>query len=130
MNKLSKIIGLNIKLLRRKKGLSQEKLADEAGLHRTYVGKVERGEKNLTIQTLFELTSSLDVSLEEFFSLVDSSLSPRDKTYKDSQFIAENTTSDYSPIHELIDIMQNANKREQGRIIDAVKFMVDWSKER
>jgi transcriptional regulator with XRE-family HTH domain len=45
--------------------LSQEQLADRAGLHRTYVGHVERGEVNLTVYRLLRLAAALDVDPAE-----------------------------------------------------------------
>lgn len=55
----------NIRLLRHLKGLSQEALAEECGLHRTYVGSVERAERNVTLNTLETLASTLGVSVPE-----------------------------------------------------------------
>lgn len=46
-------------------GLSQEALAVEAGLDRAYVGKIERGEKNITVAKLLQLSDALEVSLSD-----------------------------------------------------------------
>jgi XRE family transcriptional regulator, regulator of sulfur utilization len=62
-----KQIGKELATLRVQKGISQEALAHTAGLHRAYVGKVERGEKNLTIKTLLKITSALEVTVEVKF---------------------------------------------------------------
>jgi transcriptional regulator with XRE-family HTH domain len=53
----------NICELRKSRGLTQEELAEEAGLHRTYVGSVERGERNVTIDSMYRLAGALDVSV-------------------------------------------------------------------
>jgi transcriptional regulator with XRE-family HTH domain len=58
---LQHIVGRNIRRLRRERGLSQEELADEIGVHRTFMGGVERGERNLTLQTLERLAQRLGV---------------------------------------------------------------------
>ena len=50
---------------RRKIGLSQEALAHRAELHRTYIGMVERGEKNITIKNIFKLSNAFECSIEE-----------------------------------------------------------------
>jgi transcriptional regulator with XRE-family HTH domain len=48
-------------------GLSQEGLAERANLHRTYVGMIERGEKNLTITNILKLGEALGVSVSQLF---------------------------------------------------------------
>ena len=57
----------HIRKLREAKGLSQEALADIAGLHRTYISSVERGEKNFTVDTLERLAEALSVDIRVFF---------------------------------------------------------------
>jgi len=59
-----------IRKLREAKGLSQEALADIAGLHRTYISSVERGEKNFTVDTLERLAEALAVDIRDFFEPV------------------------------------------------------------
>jgi len=55
--------GANVRKVRLAKGISQEQLADLAGLHRTYVSSVERGERNVTLQTIEKLAKALDISM-------------------------------------------------------------------
>jgi transcriptional regulator with XRE-family HTH domain len=54
-------IAANVRRLRKAKKVSQEKLADICGYHRTYVGMIERGERNITIATLEALAGALGV---------------------------------------------------------------------
>ena len=55
-------VGLNVKKFRKERGLSQEGLAFECGLHRTYVSGVERGVRNPTVVVLAKIASALNVA--------------------------------------------------------------------
>ena len=53
--------GQEVRMLRHRAGLTQEALAEKAGLHWTYVGQIERGERNLTLKNILRLASGLGV---------------------------------------------------------------------
>ena len=59
---LRKTFGYNLRKIRKAKNLSQENLADLCGLHRTYVGSIERGERNVSLKNIVSLARALDVS--------------------------------------------------------------------
>ncbi|HEX5425436.1 MAG TPA: helix-turn-helix transcriptional regulator [Candidatus Acidoferrales bacterium] len=61
----------NIRRLRHERNLSQEELADICGLHRTYVGSVERAERNVTLSSLEVLAQALGVSVVDLLSAGD-----------------------------------------------------------
>lgn len=67
MSNIAKIIGQRIRSYRTAKGLSQEKLAELSGCHNTYIGQLERGEKNATVESIEKISSALNVSLSELF---------------------------------------------------------------
>lgn len=54
-------VGLKIRIGREERGLSQEELGTLAGLHRAYIGQVERGEKNIGLRNLEKIAGALDV---------------------------------------------------------------------
>jgi transcriptional regulator with XRE-family HTH domain len=62
------ILARNLRMFRQEYGWSQEATAEKCGLHRTYVGAIERGERNVTLNTLQELAFALGVSAAELIS--------------------------------------------------------------
>lgn len=74
---LQRVVGRNVKLLRVKIGMSQEQFAQHLGVHRTYMGAVERGERNLTLQTLEKLADQLRV---DPYDLLSADSGPRPET--------------------------------------------------
>ncbi|MBO5755011.1 MAG: helix-turn-helix transcriptional regulator [Clostridia bacterium] len=67
MSDIVKALGKRIRNYRTACGLSQEKLAELSGCHPTYIGQVERGEKNATIESIEKIASALHVSLSTLF---------------------------------------------------------------
>ncbi|MFM0174116.1 helix-turn-helix transcriptional regulator [Paraburkholderia sediminicola] len=65
MEERVKMLGLALRQLRQAKGLSQEELAERAGLHRNFVGLVERGATKIAIDSLFCLADALGVSASD-----------------------------------------------------------------
>lgn len=57
--------GENVRDIRKKRGLSQEQLAHVADLHRTYIGMIERAEKNITLLNIEKIAIALDVQVHE-----------------------------------------------------------------
>ena len=58
-------LGRNIRQYRQKQGISQERLGELAKVHRTYVGMVERGEKNITLQNMVRFAHALGVKVRD-----------------------------------------------------------------
>jgi transcriptional regulator with XRE-family HTH domain len=59
---MRKLVGKNVKRIREKKGLTQERLAEISGFSQQYISGIEQGRRNPTIITLYELAASLGVS--------------------------------------------------------------------
>lgn len=70
MSELAKIIGQRVRNYRTEMGLSQEKLAEMSGCHPTYIGQVERGEKNATLESIDKITSAMSIPLSKLFEKI------------------------------------------------------------
>ena len=68
-NDIRTVFGHRVRILRKHQGLSQEQLALKCGLDRTYVGAVERGERNISILNIEKIAHALDVPLKNLFDL-------------------------------------------------------------
>lgn len=71
IDEIDKKVGLNIRLERIKKGLSQEGLADISGIARSTMGIVERGEQSPSIQTLAKVANALNIDIYKLFIFED-----------------------------------------------------------
>ena len=63
--------GRRVRQLRKKRKCSQEKLAEMSGMHWTYIGQVERGERNLTLQSIQSIARALRVKIANLFDGID-----------------------------------------------------------
>lgn len=68
---LSKAFGAVVRVRRTELKLSQEELAHQAGLHRTYIGMIERGEKNITLENINRISNALKLSNSELFTQLE-----------------------------------------------------------
>ncbi|OAB55814.1 hypothetical protein AY600_17925 [Phormidium willei BDU 130791] len=66
-----KILAKNLRRFRTSTGLSQEELAERAGLHRTYISSVERAERNISLENIFLLADALDVEPGDLLKDID-----------------------------------------------------------
>jgi len=71
MSDIAKSVGKRLRSYRQEQRISQERLAELAGLHPTYIGQVERGEKNLTIESLEKITGALQVPMASVFERIE-----------------------------------------------------------
>lgn len=71
MSSLSNEIGQRIRNYRIQLKLSQEELAEKCGLHPTYIGQVERGEKNATLESISKIATGLNIALSTLFESIE-----------------------------------------------------------
>src|SRR5580704_8050389 len=71
MRTLQEQIGVRIRELREHQSVSQEALAATCGLHRTYIGLIERGERNLSLAVIEQIAAGLGVAVGELFSMAE-----------------------------------------------------------
>ena len=62
---IRRVFGENLRRYRQALGISQEDLAEKAGLHRTYIGSVERGERNVSIDNMERLAIAVDATIQQ-----------------------------------------------------------------
>jgi len=70
-NEILKLVGQRIRSLRKERGMSQEQLGEKGGFHYSYIGQIERGEKNVALLNLAKISAALEVSLSQLFTYLD-----------------------------------------------------------
>jgi transcriptional regulator with XRE-family HTH domain len=68
---LQRKFGLVLKELRLEKGLSQESLANQSDIDRTYISDIEKGERNISLKIIEQLSNTLQISLSELFKKIE-----------------------------------------------------------
>lgn len=66
-NDINKLFGGKVVEMRKQHGLTQEELSFKCGIHRTYMGTIERGEKSVTLDTVAKIATGLGVEVKELF---------------------------------------------------------------
>ncbi|OPH52177.1 hypothetical protein BC351_33125 [Paenibacillus ferrarius] len=110
MSDLAKTIGEWIKYLREQRGLSQERLGEVSSLHRTYIGQMERGDANVTLETLEKVTEALGISVGELFRLINP-----------EEDIKMSTT-----LSQIITVLQGRSVEDQKALLQVLAIAFDW----
>lgn len=106
MSDISIKFGRRVRHYRTEAGLSQEKLAEYCGLHPTYIGQIERGEKNCTLESAERIAEGLKIPLESLIS----KLAPSEKTAAD----------------ELYETAVLLSERSQQQLLDIIKKIIEF----
>lgn len=107
MSKLSVEIGQRIRNYRLQNGLNQEQLAEKCSLHPTYIGQVERGEKNATIESISKIAAGLSLPLSKLFENLGD---------------VEEITANYPA--EAYDLVLSLPVNEQEKLIKIMKMII------
>lgn len=109
MSEIVKRFGERVKFYRVQRGMSQEKLAELCGLHPTYIGQVERGEKNCTLESAEKISKGLKIPIEKLLSktvTIDEEKSCMDIVYDEMTKLSLNQRNAVSNIvSQLINVM-------------------------
>ncbi len=110
MKDLAKIIGQRIRNYRNAQKLSQEKLAELSGCHATYIGQIERGEKNATLESIDKIASALGVSLSELFEKLGGKEAADSIPLRCYELMAEKPVSEQEFLYKMLLEMDNYKK--------------------
>ena len=102
MHDLAKIIGQRIRNYRTAQNLSQEKLAELSGCHPTYIGQIERGEKNATLESIEKIASALNVPLSQLFEKLDNSDAYESIPLKCYEFFSAKTKAEQEQLYRIL----------------------------
>lgn len=103
MSTISENVGKRLRIRRIELGYSQELTSEKAGLHPTYIGQVERGEKNLTIESLEKICNALEYPMEDLFFKINS-FEPQNVTaQKCYDLIIEQPQKEHQHIYKILD---------------------------
>ena len=104
---IAKNLGNNIKRFRLEKGFSQENLALRAGIHPAYLGRLERGEKCLTLDTVFKICDALSVPVADSITFSEK----ENKSEGDKKTVEE--------------IIERLPKSKQDKLLDIIKNIAE-----
>ncbi len=109
MSYITEIVGDRLRTRRKKLNWSQEYVAEQAGLHPTYIGQVERGEKNVTIESLLKICTTLHYPMDELFRHV----LPAEETSK-------------TVANECFEIINQQSYQDQQKLLAILKNIIEY----
>lgn len=108
---IARELGERLRAYRTQRGWSQEEMAERADLHTTYIGQLERGEKNATIESISKVAAALNISLSKLFENI--SLAPSEKDIPSRCY----------------DLIQKQPLRDQKLLLDILDTVVAYKKQ-
>ncbi len=113
--KLRHIIGERIKNERKQKGWTQERLAEKSNTHPTYIGKMERGDKSATLDSLEKVVNALELKYVELF--------------KDIQPTTDKDNKNHV-LYEIINKLNLLSLQDQKAALELFEFIFKWKKKK
>lgn len=111
MSEIATIVGQRLRLRRQELGYSQELTSEKAGLHPTYIGQVERGEKNATIESIEKICIALDFPMEDLFNKIITTNPQYQTARKCYDLIISQSQADQKNLYIILkDIIKYGNK--------------------
>lgn len=111
MSEISKVIGQRIRNYRIQQKLSQEKLAERSGCHPTYIGQLERGEKNATLESIEKIASALNIPLSQLFEKLEGGSTDESVPLKCYEFLSTKSKEDQEQLYQLLIKMDQYKNR-------------------
>ncbi len=105
MDEVINAVGLRIRELRKARGLSQEALGEKGGFHYSYIGQIERGEKNIALSNLAKIAEALEVGIHQLFSF---------------SYELEDLTESEQDLKEIILLLRRLNKGDLKKVHNAL----------
>lgn len=109
MSKIAIEIGQRLRNYRNQQKLSQEELAEKCGLHPTYIGQVERGEKNATLESISKIAAGLSIPLSTLFENIDSCEEKNSNNYPSAAY----------------SLVQSVSEPTQERLVNIMKSVIE-----
>ena len=108
MSALATEIGKRIRNYRLQQNMSQDDLAEKCGMHPTYIGQIERGEKNATIESISKIASGLNVSLSTLF-----------------EHLEEYTETDNTYPSIAYNLVQSVSESDQEKLVEIIRIALE-----
>ena len=102
MSEIRQIIGGRIRAARNQHGMTQEELAEKAMLHPTYIGQVERGEKNLTLTSLEKIVNALGISFTDLFENLETVTSEKSISAQCYEIVSKKSLETQKKIFDIL----------------------------
>lgn len=110
MSNISQETGRRIRSLRQQEGFTQELLAEKAELHPVYIGQVERGEKNLTLNSLAKILAALHVTFSDFFEGIEPSQSLSSTAYRCYELVRQYPPAEQERLYRILTEIDTLSK--------------------